>query len=115
MSGPYIQQLSGSYIQQLRDRIDFIEFKQNILFLKPPHLKASVFAQLSLDEFIKIRELTYMYSYRIENNERLTISDYEKELLKICSPLRSYPSYSTLIAKAIMNEDTFNKLFQYNN
>ena len=34
MSGPYIQQLSGSYIQQLRDRIDFIEFKQNILFLK---------------------------------------------------------------------------------
>ena len=56
-----------------------------------------------------------MYSYRIENNERLTISDYEKELLKICSPLRSYPSYSTLIAKAIMNEDTFNKLFQYNN
>ena len=83
MSGPYIQQLSGSYIQQLRDRIDFIEFKQNILFLKPPHHKAPVFAQLSLDEFIKIRELTYMYSYRIENNERLTISDYEKELLKM--------------------------------
>ena len=54
MSGPYIQQLSGSYIQQLRDRIDFIEFKQNILFLKPPHHKAPVFAQLSLDEFISL-------------------------------------------------------------
>ena len=107
--------MSGPYIQELKDRIDFIEFKQNILFLKPPQHKAQVFAQLSLDEFLKIRKLTNDFSNRIEKNERLSILDYEKELISICLPLRSYPSYSNLIAKALMKEDTFNKLFQYNN
>lgn len=107
--------MSGPYIQELKDRIDFIEFKQNILFLKPPQHKAQAFAQLSLDEFLKIRELTNKFSSRIEKNERLSISDYEKELMTICFTLRSYPSYSSLIAKALMKEDIFNKLFQYNN
>ena len=41
--------------------------------------------------------------------------DYEKELFKVWSPIKAYPSSSTLVAKALMKDDAFNLLFQSNN
>lgn len=107
--------MSSPYIRIVSDKIDFIEFKQNILFLKQPQHKASIFAELNLDDFLKIREFTELFSQKISSNEKLTISDYEKELFKIWPPIRAYPSSSTLVAKALMCNDIFDKLFQSNN
>lgn len=97
------------------DKIDFIEFKQNILLLKQPQHKASIFYNLKLDDFIRIRDFTEDFSNRILNNEKLTILDYEKELFRVWSPIKTYPSSSTLVAKALMKDNVFNLLFQSNN
>ncbi|MEG1310827.1 MAG: hypothetical protein RR942_07490 [Romboutsia sp.] len=105
----------SSYIKIIYDKIEFLEFKQNILFLKQPQHKASIFYDLTLDDFLKIRNFTDEVESKIINGEPYDINKYEKELFEIWPPIKSLPSSSTLVAKALMYEDNFNSLFQYNN
>ncbi len=108
--------MDTSFTRLIYDKIEFIEFRQNILFLKQPQHKASIFFELHLDDFLRIRDFTENFSKRVVlGNEKLTIYDYEKELFNIWTPIKSYPSSSTLVAKALMSEDVFNQLFQSNN
>lgn len=101
----------SSYIRIIYDRLDFIEFKQNLILLKQPQHKASVFYKLTLDDFIKIRDLTFEFESQIKSGIISSISDYESKLFEICPLIKSYPSSSTLIAKVLMSEDIFNTLF----
>ena len=105
----------SSYIRVIYDRLDFIEFKQNLILLKQPQHKASVFYKLTLDDFLKIRDLTLNFENQIKSGARTSISDYESELFEICPLVKSYPSASTLIAKVLMSEDVFNSLFSSSN
>ena len=91
----------SSYIRIIYDRLDFIEFKQNLILLKQPQHKASVFYKLTLDEF----------ESQIKSGITSSISDYESKLFEICPLIKSYPSSSTLIAKVLMSEDIFTTLF----
>ena len=101
----------SSYIRIIYDRLDFIEFKQNLILLKQPQHKASVFYKLTLDDFIKIRDLTFEFESQIDSGITSSISDYESKLFEICPLIKSYPSSSTLIAKVLMSEDIFTTLF----
>lgn len=101
----------SAYIRIIYDRLDFIEFKQNILLLKQPQHKAAMFVDITLDEFLKIRDFTSEVSNKILSGEKYSIEQYEKGLFDICPLIKSYPSSSTLVAKALMNVDTFNILF----
>ncbi|HJG97080.1 MAG TPA: hypothetical protein K8V90_08280 [Romboutsia timonensis] len=101
----------SSYIRIIYDRLDFIEFKQNLILLKQPQHKASVFYKLTLDDFIKIRDLTFEFESQIKSGITSSISDYESKLFEICPLIKSYPSSSTLIAKVLMSEDIFTTLF----
>lgn len=105
----------SSYVKMIYDRIDFLEFKQDILFLKHPQHKASIFSKLTLDDFLNIRKFTDNVEYKIANGEEYDINRYENELFDIWSLVKSFPSSSTLIAKVLMNEDNFNSLFKSNN
>ena len=78
----------SSYIRVIYDRLDFIEFKQN---------------------------LTLNFENQIKSGARTSISDYESELFEICPLVKTYPSASTLIAKVLMSEDVFNSLFSSSN
>ncbi len=102
----------SSYVKIIYDRIDFLEFKQNILFLKQPQHKASIFTELTLDDFIKIRNLAEEVETIVSSGEKYDFNTFEKELFKIWAPVRSFPYSTTLIAKALFKEDTFNALFQ---
>lgn len=101
----------SSYIQIIYDKIAFLEFKQNILFLKQPQHKASIFSELTLDTFLQIRELTNLVEEKISNGENYNLNEFEKELLEIWSAVKSYPYSPTLIAKSLMSTDSFNALF----
>ena len=101
----------SSYIRIIYDRLDFIEFKQNLILLKQPQHKASVFYKLTLDDFIKIRDLTFEFESQIKSGITSSISYYESKLFEICPLIKSYPSSSTLIAKVLMSEDIFTTLF----
>ena len=72
--------MDTSFTRLIYDQIEFIEFRQNILFLKQPQHKASIFFELHLDDFLRIRDFTENFSKRVLGNEKLTIYDYEKEL-----------------------------------
>ena len=101
----------SSYIRVIYDRLDFIEFKQNLILLKQPQHKASVFFNLTLDDFLKIRDFTFEFESSIKSGVRYSISDYENKLFEIWPLIKSYPSSSTLVAKILMSEDVFNSLF----
>ncbi|MGL6107955.1 hypothetical protein [Romboutsia sp.] len=101
----------SAYIRIIYDRLDFIEFKQNILLLKQPQHKASIFVDITLEEFLKIRDFTLDVSNKISSGKKYSIEQYEKSLFDICPLIKSYPSSSTLVAKALMNVDIFNSLF----
>ena len=94
----------SSYIRVIYDRLDFIEFKQNLILLKQPQHKASVFSKLTLE-----------FENQIKSGLRISISSYESKLFEICPLIKSYPSASTLIAKVLMSEDIFNTLFSSSN
>ena len=102
----------SSYVQLFNDKYDFIEFKTNILLLKQPHHKASVFAELTLDKFIEIRDLTNSYSELFISGDFSTFSCYEAELYNIFASFKSYPNSSMLVVKALLGNSCFES-FEY--
>ena len=96
--------------KNLLDRLDFIEFKENLIFLKPPQHSAQLFYELTLDDFLKIRGFTNEYIMKIENNENVSLSDFEKKLIDIWQPAKSYPLSASLIARILMGNFLYNKL-----
>ncbi|MGL5347827.1 MAG: hypothetical protein ACRDA3_10785 [Peptostreptococcaceae bacterium] len=101
----------SSYVRIIYDRLDFIEFKQNILLLKQPQHKASVFMELTLDDFLKIRDHTQEVEATIVGGGTYTLDKFEKKLFEICPSLKSYTSSSTLVAKSLLSRNAFDSLF----
>lgn len=96
--------------KNLVDRLDFIEFKQNIIFLKPPQHSTQLFYDLTLEDFLKIRDFTKKYSLKIESDELTSLSDFEKKLIDIWQPARSYTLSASLIARILMGKNLYDKL-----
>lgn len=105
----------SAYVRLIYDKIEFLEFKQSILFLKQPQHKASIFQELSLECFLEIRNFTKSISDKILEGEKYTIEEYELNLFELWPPIKSYPSSSSLVAKALMSTEIYNSLFSYNN
>lgn len=97
-------------IKNFVDRLDFIEFKQNIIFLKPPQHSTQLFYEITLEDFLKIRDFTKEYSLKIENEELVSLSDFEKKLIDIWQPAKSYPLSSSLIARVLMGKNLYARL-----
>ena len=97
-------------IKNLVDRLDFIEFKQSIIFLKPPQHSTQLFYELTLEDFLKIRDFTKEYSLKIENEGLVSLSDFEKKLIDIWQPAKSYPLSSSLIARVLMEKNLYARL-----
>lgn len=96
--------------KNLVDRLDFIEFKQNIIFLKPPQHSTQLFYDLTLEDFLKIRDFTNEYSLKIKNGELTSLSDFERKLIDIWQPARSYTLSASLIARVLMGKNLYDKL-----
>lgn len=94
----------------LLDRIDFLEFRQNLLILKQPCHKASVFFDLDIETFLKLRDFSSDFSRRFVDGEKLTLNDYEKSLFNLWPPISTYPSSYLLIAKSLIDESVFKLL-----
>ena len=84
----------------LVDRIDYLEFRQNLLILKQPCHKATVFFDLNIDIYLEIREKTKEFSEKLY--------DYEKLIIGISPNISNYPSACSLIAKSLLDKDVFN-------
>lgn len=96
--------------KNLIDRLDFIEFKQNIIFLKPPQHSTQLFYELTLEDFLKIRDFTKEYSLKIEHGEFVSLNNFEKGLIGIWQPAKSYPLSASLIARVLIEKDLYSKL-----
>lgn len=91
------------------NRLDFIEFRQNLIFLKPPQHSTQLFYELKLEDFLKIKEFTKEFSNKIKAGESLTLNDFEKKLIETWKPAKSYPLSANLIAKVLMEKDIYEK------
>ena len=96
--------------KSLINRLDFIEFKQNIIFLKPPQHSTQLFYDLKLEDFLKIRDFTKEYSLIIESDNPTSLGDFEKKLINIWKPAKSYPLSASLIARILMEKNLYDKL-----
>jgi hypothetical protein len=96
-------------------RLDFIEFKQQILLLKHPSHKATVFSELSLYDFLSIKEYVTNFEYFLDNGYEFDFKNFESGLYELNPQLKNYPESSILISKALMSLSNFNKLFSSNN
>lgn len=97
----------SSYVKIIYNRLDFLEFKQNIMFLKLPHHKADIFVELNIDDFIKIRDFTLEFQKDILMGKRYNIRDYEKEINSIWPKIKSFPYAIDLVAKALMQKTAY--------
>lgn len=100
---------------ELLSRIEFIEFKQKILLLKNPSHKVSVFAELTIHEFLSIKEYVKNFEYYLENGYKFKFKNFESGLYDLFPKLKRYPDSSVLIAKILMDLSNYNKLFNSNN
>ena len=96
--------------KNLFDQLDFLEFRQNIIFLKPPQHSTQLFYELTLEDYLRIRDFTKSYIIKIENKENTSLNDFEKKLIDIWPPAKSYPLSATLIAKILLGRNLYNKL-----
>ena len=94
----------------LLDRLDYLEFRQSLLFLKPPQHKAHFFYELTLEDFLSIKSYVNYYSDKIKNGENISLNDFSKGLTDIWPPAKSYPPAASLIAECLMKKDLFKKL-----
>ncbi|GAA0101900.1 hypothetical protein [Paraclostridium bifermentans] len=101
--------------KELLSRVEFIEFKQQVLLLKHPSHKATVFAELTLYEFLSIRDYVENFEYYLENGHKFDFKSFESGLYDLIPKLKAYPESSVLISKILMNISNFNKLFDSNN
>ncbi|MDU3802686.1 hypothetical protein [Paraclostridium bifermentans] len=101
--------------KELLSRVEFIEFKQQVLLLKHPSHKATVFAELTLYEFLSIRNYVENFEYYLENGHKFDFKSFESGLYDLIPKLKAYPESSVLISKILMNISNFNKLFDSNN
>ena len=99
----------------LLTRLEFIEFKQQVLLLKQPNHKVSVFANLSLLQFIDIKDYVSKFENSIGTNTKYNFKDFEKGLYDICPLIKTYPGSSILIAKILMDGINYDALFSSNN
>ena len=60
------------------DRLDYLEFRQNLLILKQPCHKATVFFDLTIDIYLKMKEKSEEFSENVKNGKNLKLLDYEK-------------------------------------
>ncbi|KGJ49196.1 MULTISPECIES: hypothetical protein [Paraclostridium] len=100
---------------ELLSRVEFIEFRQQVLLLKHPSHKATVFAELTLYEFLSIRDYVENFEYYLENGHKFDFKSFESGLYDLIPKLKAYPESSVLISKILMNISNFNKLFDSNN
>ena len=92
------------------DRLDYLEFRQSLLFLKPPQHKAHFFYELTLEDFLNIKSYTSSYSDKIRNDENISLNDFSKGLTEIWPPAKSYPPAASLIAECLLEKDLLKKL-----
>lgn len=90
------------------NRLDYLEFRQNLLILKQPCHKASIFFDLNIDIYLEMKEFSKEFCKKIACGEKLTIHDYEKSITDIWPPIKSYPSSYSLIAKCLLDKNSFN-------
>ncbi len=96
-------------------RLEFIEFKQQVLLLKQPNHKVNVFANLSLDQFLDIKEYVKNFQSKMSEGKASYLKDFELGLYKVCPLIKTYPGSSILIAKILMNLENYDLLFSSNN
>lgn len=94
----------------LIDRLDYLEFRQSLLFLKPPQHRTQLFYDLNLEDFLKIRSYTNYYCNKINNNENVSLNDFSRGIANIWPPAKLYPLSASLIAESLMPKDLYQKL-----
>ena len=62
------------------DRLDYLEFRQNLLILKQPCHKATVFFDLTIDIYLKMKEKSEEFSENVKNGKNLKLLDYENKV-----------------------------------
>ncbi len=94
------------------DRLDYLEFRQNILILKQPCHKAIVFFDLTIDIYLEMKEKSNEFSQKIRVGQKLNLSDYEKLIISIWPNISNYPSACSLIAKSLLDKDLFESIVE---
>jgi hypothetical protein len=98
-------------LKEFQDRLDFIEFKQGLLFFKQPQHKASPLYEISSLEYIQLKNLLKIYEEKIENDEKINLEDYEFEIYKICPQVKKYSDSAKLISKVILKPWNYERLY----
>ena len=92
------------------DRLDYLEFRQSILFLKPPQHRIQLFCDLTFEDFLEIRNYVDKYDLKIKNGELFSLNDFSKGIAKIWEPANYYPLSASLIGESLLDKDLYNKL-----
>lgn len=100
-------------LKEIIYRLDYLEFRQNLLILKEPCHKISLFFDLDINTYINMKVFSNEFSQKVKNGHPLNIQDYEKSLIKIWPEITTYPSSYIIIAKSLLPKEILNTIINY--
>ena len=95
----------------LEDRLDFIEFRQQLLFDNDEMSRLLFEYQITRNEYRKIMDLMESYRKRIANNEKVTSGEYERSIYKIVPSRDMDYHFCEFIAKTFFDEHRWEEVF----
>lgn len=98
-------------ITNLEERLDYIEFRQHLLFNNDSVSRLIFEYQLTENEYHTIMDLMDNYRERIENKEKISSSEYESRIYEIVPELNGDYHFCEYIAKAFMEEGRWEEVF----
>ena len=100
-------------LKEFQDRLNFIEFKQGLLFFKQPQHKVSLLYEISSLEYSQLKNCISKYEEKIENDEKINLEDYEFEIYKICPQIKKYSDSAKLISRVILKPWNYERLYSF--
>lgn len=97
--------------EKIDDRLDYIEFRQRLLFDNDSVSRLLFEYEITSDEYSKIMDLMDEYRKKIDNNEKVYSGAFEDNIYEIIPLHKGDYHFCEYICKSFMDEGRWEEVF----
>lgn len=98
-------------IDKLEERLDFIEFRQELLFYNTPTNRILFEYNVTRSQYKKIMDIMDKYRGLIEKKEKVSHSTFEDEIYEIVDQHKGNYHFVEFLTRAFMEEERWEEVF----
>jgi len=99
-------------IREIESRLDFIEFRQELLFNNESPVNRILFEyEINKNQYNQIMDLMDTYREKLNKNEKVFNSEFEEEIYKIVQQHKNNYHFVEYLTRAFMEERRWEEVF----